>query len=113
MLRLAAAILIWVLLSVPIAAQSGRATYQYKNLTGAGTSTLKSSPGFLHSVCTNTAANTATVTLYDGLTASGTAIGKVTSFTSLTGCAVMDVAYWTGLTAVVAGGSPDLTVTFQ
>jgi hypothetical protein len=87
--------------------------FQYKNITGDGTATLKSTPGYLHSVCINTPAATGTITIYDNTAASGTKIGTITSFASVTGCFTYDVAFWTGLTVVTATATPDITVSFR
>jgi hypothetical protein len=87
--------------------------YSYKNLTTDATTTLKSGPGYLHTVCVNTPAATGVVTIYDNTAASGTKIGTITSFASVVGCQIFDVAFWSGLTVVLATAAPDITVTFR
>lgn len=82
--------------------------FTYKNVVGAGTTTIKSGAGILHIMCVNTVGTT--VVLFDNTAGSGTKIGSWTS-TSL-GCFQMDVQYTLGLTAVVVGAS-DLTFSFQ
>lgn len=87
--------------------------YAYKNITTDATTTLKSAPGYLHTVCINTPAATGTITIYDNTAGSGTKIGTITSFASINGCFIYDVAFWTGLTIVTATATPDITVTFR
>jgi hypothetical protein len=105
-------ILACVLLAGPAAAQQPD-VYAYKNITTDATTTLKSAPGYLHTVCVNTPAATGTITIYDNTAGSGTKIGTITSFASVGGCFIYDVAFWTGLTIVTATATPDVTVTFR
>jgi hypothetical protein len=74
---------------------------------------VKSGAGYLHTVCVNTPAATGTVTIFDSTTGSGTKIGTVTSFASVSGCFEYDVAFWQGLTVVTATATPDVTVSFR
>jgi hypothetical protein len=94
----------------PAGAQTPQA-FQYKNITTDTTTTLKTGPGYLHTICVNTPAATGTITIFDNTTNSGTKIGLITSFASTVGCFTYDVAFWTGLT--VATAAPDVTVTFR
>jgi hypothetical protein len=96
----------------PAGAQTPQA-FEYKNITTDTTTTLKTGPGYLHTICINTPAATGTVTIFDNTTNSGTKIGTITSFASTVGCLTYDVAFWTGLTVVTATAAPDLTVTFR
>ena len=59
------------------------------------------------------AAATGTVTIYDNSAASGTKIGTITSYASVPGCFIYDVAFWTGLTIVTATAAPDITVSWR
>ena len=99
------------LAGAPAAAQ--QTTFQYQNITTDATTTLKSSRGFLHTVCINTPAAAATVTIFDSTAGSGTKIGTITSFASVAGCFVFDVSFWTGLTIVTATAAADITVSFR
>lgn len=87
--------------------------WAYKNITTDTTTTLKTGPGYLHSVCINTPAATATITIFDSATGSGTKIGTITSFASVSGCFTYDIAFWSGLTVVTATAAPDITVAFR
>lgn len=78
-----------------------------KHLTTAATTTLKSSPGVVHTVCVNTAAATSTVTIEDN----SAVIAIVDS--SSKGCMTYDAQFLTNLKVVIAGGTPDVTVDFQ
>jgi hypothetical protein len=87
--------------------------YAYQNITTGTTMTLKSVPGYLHTVFVNTPAATGTITIYDNTAASGTKIGTITSYASTPGCFTYDVAFWTGLTVVTATATADVTVSFR
>jgi hypothetical protein len=95
MRRLAAALFALALAATAAAAQEPQG-WAYKNLTATGTVTLKTTRGYLHSVCINTPAATGTITIYDNTAASGTKIGTITSFASTVGCQIFDVAFWSG-----------------
>jgi hypothetical protein len=101
-----------LVLATPALAQAVQ-TWQYSNINTTATTTLKSSPGVLHSVCVNTPAATGTIQIYDNTAGSGNTIGKITSFASTPGCAIYDVAFWTGLTIVTATAAPDITISFR
>jgi hypothetical protein len=107
------AVLLGLLLAVCPAAAQQPEVYAYQNITTDTTTTLKSTRGYLHTVCINTPAAGGTATIYDNTAASGTKIGTITSFASVPGCFIYDVAFWTGLTIVTATAAPDITVTFR
>jgi hypothetical protein len=110
MKRILTAAVIWLAV---VGAALGQDGWSYKNITTDAPTTLKSGPGYLHTVGVNTPAATGTITIYDNTTSSGTKIGTITSFASVSGCFRYDVAYWTGLTVVTATAAPDVTVTFR
>jgi hypothetical protein len=64
-------------------------------------------------VCVNTPAATGTIQIYDSTTGSGTKIGLITSFASVSGCFIYDGSFWTGLTIVTANAAPDIAVSFR
>jgi len=105
------AVLVTLFFAAPAVGQQG--AWAYKNITTDTTTVLKSTPGFLHSVCVNTQANTGTVTVYDNTAASGIKIATITSVTGQGQCFVYNVAFWSGLTIVTATATPDVTVSFQ
>jgi hypothetical protein len=113
-MRRLAAVAFALLLATPVVAQPVSA-WNYQNITLAAptTTVLKSSQGFLHTVCVNTPAATGTITMYDNTAASGTKIGTITSYASLPKCFTYDVAFWNGLTIVTATAAQDITVTFR
>jgi hypothetical protein len=104
---------LWLALLPGIAAAQQPLSFQYQNITTQTTTVIKSSTGYLHTVCINTPAATGTVTMYDNTAASGTKLGTITSFASAPACFTYDVAFWTGLTIVTAVASPDVTVSFR
>jgi len=87
--------------------------WQYANINTTATTTLKSVPGVLHTVCVNTPAATGTAQIYDSTTAGGNKIGLITSYASTPRCFTYDVAFWTGLTIVTATAAQDITVSFR
>jgi hypothetical protein len=111
-LRTAAlALLLALAACAPVFAQ--QQVYSYQNITTDTTTTLKTGPGYLHTVCINTPAATGTITIYDNTAASGTKIGTITSYASTAVRQHYDVAFWIGLTIVTATAAPDITVTFR
>jgi hypothetical protein len=84
--------------------------YKYANLSGVGTTLLKTGIGSLGSVAIGTGAAGASISLYDGTSSSGTLIGVIGAAT--TGSVTFGVQFFTGLYAVVAGGSPNATVSY-
>jgi hypothetical protein len=100
-------------LTAPAAVAQTPQAFEYRNITTDTTTVVKSGPGYLHTVCVNTPAATGTIQIYDNTAASGTKIGLITSFASVSGCFTYDVAFWTGLTVVTATAAPDITVSFR
>ena len=87
--------------------------YQYQNITGDATTTLKSSPGYLHCITLNNPVATEVITIYDNTAASGTKIGTITVPASPQPVSLFyEVAFWTGLTIVTATATSDITVSF-
>ena len=90
------------------------AAYQYKNITGTSTTTVKSSGGYLHSITLNAPTATEVITIFDNTAGSGTKIGTITIPASpMPVTLTYDVAFWTGLTIVTATASSDITVSFS
>jgi hypothetical protein len=87
--------------------------YSFTNITTSTTTVIKAGPGVLHAVCVNTPAATGTFQMYDNTAGSGTKIGLITSFASVSGCFIYDVAFSTGLTVVTATATPDFTVSWR
>lgn len=86
--------------------------YVYNHQSANGTTTIKSGSGTLHSVTVNNAGTTDTITLYDNTAGSGTVIAVIGSSSEAT--FMYDIAFTTGLTAVIAGTtSPDVTFSFK
>lgn len=97
--------------AVPALAAPGTRVYSvwaYRNVVGAGTTTVKSGAGILHTFCVNTIGTT--LVLFDNTAGSGNKIGSWT--TTAVGCYSLDVNFTAGLTAVTVGTS-DITVAFQ
>lgn len=88
--------------------------YSYANIVLAAptTTTVKSAPGFLHSITFNKPVATGTVVLYDALSAT-------TAFASITIPAspypvtlTYDIAFTTGLTIVTDTAAQDITISY-
>ena len=95
MKRIITAAIIWLAaIGAAFAQETG---WAYRNITADATTVLKTGPGYLHTVCVNTPAATATITVYDNTAASGTKISTITSFASVSGCFTYDVGVldWT------------------
>lgn len=89
-------------------------SYNYKHIATATTTVVKNLGGVLHGISINSAANAATISVYDGLTASGTVIGIITLGAAVTvpGAAVLtDINFGVGLTLVTTG-TLDITVRY-
>lgn len=91
----------------------------YKNISGAGTITVKSGAGLLASINVNQAASAAAVTLYDNTAASGTKIGSIVYGAAATAPVSLPfgpngggINFNTGL-VIVTSGSVDLTVAYR
>lgn len=110
-------ILISLCLITPAVAQSSfplNEPSRYANITSLATTTIKSGPGVLHTICINTkASSVSTATVYDNTAGSGTKIATIDT-TSTIGCLTYDVAFYTGLTVVTASGTAgDITVSYK
>jgi hypothetical protein len=86
----------------------------YQNIAANGTTTIKSAPGWLHSITINTKGATGnTATVYDNTSGSGTKIGTIDTTAQIQSL-LFDAAFTTGLTIVLASGTAaDLTVSYQ
>lgn len=91
-------------------------TFNYKNITTAATTLVKSGDGTLHALVINTPVASATITIYDNTAASGAKIGTITLPATLLAqgpiSALYDIDFTIGLTVVTTGTS-DLTVSWQ
>jgi hypothetical protein len=101
--------------ALPIAPppQAPPAGFSFTNIAATGTTVIKTGSGVLHTVCTNTPAATGTLQMYDNTAGSGTKIGLITSFASVSGCFTYDVAFNNGLTVVAATAAPDFTISWR
>ena len=87
--------------------------YSFSNLKANATTTIKSGAGKLHSISINTKGITNTVTVYDNTAGSGTTIATIDS-TLGQSTLLYDLAFATGLTIVIAGGTAaDVTITYK
>lgn len=88
--------------------------YNYTNITGQATTTIKSGAGFFHSLTINTPIATSIITIYDNTAASGTKIATITLPSTLLAegptTAIYDVVYKIGLTVVTGTASSDITI---
>jgi hypothetical protein len=82
----------------------------WENLSGSGTFTLKSGPGYLHTLVINSTAAGA-ITLYDNTSAAGKKIAILKS-NVVEGTYLYDLSFTDGLTIVLAAAS-DITVSFS
>lgn len=92
--------------------------YSFLNIPTAATqNAIKSGAGTLHNFTINTQVASATATLYDALTATGTKIGTITLPASLVGDGPItvpyDIAFAVGLTIVTVGTNFDCTVSYK
>lgn len=114
MKQIITAAIIWLAaIGAALAQQPLALNYQNITLAAPTTTTLKATPGYLHTVCINTPAATGTVAIYDSTAGSGTKIGTITSYASTPRCFTYDVAFWIGLTIVTATAAQDITVSFR
>jgi hypothetical protein len=88
--------------------------YKYSHITAAAptTTTIKTSPGLLHSVCVNTAGSATTATIYDAASAVSPVIALITTTTGTNPCFIYDVYFTVGLTIVTATAASDITVSY-
>lgn len=100
-------------IGVTAVATAGAAT---AHITTATTTTVKSGAGIAHEILIGTPVASATITVYDSLTASGTILAVITLPSVITAfgpVAVMrDRAFATGLT-IVTSGATDLSVSYR
>ena len=89
--------------------------YSHKNLAANATTTVKSTPGFLHSLVINKIGATAnTITIYDNTAGSGTVIATIDSTIASAPTRLYDVQFTTGLTVVIASGTAaDITLSYR
>lgn len=102
--------------SSPVAAATGG--YSFLNMATASTNNaIKSGAGTLHTIVFGNQVASATCTVYDALTATGTKIQTVTLPASLIGdgpiTMTYDIAFSTGLTIVTTGTNFDVTATYK
>jgi len=108
-------LIVFVGVSSTALAQSN--TFMATNIVGAGTTTVKSGLGTLHSIVMNLPIASGTITIYDNTSGSGTKIGTVTLPAVLLGqgpyTAMYDITFSTGLTIVTTGALQDITVSWR
>lgn len=89
----------------------------YLNIVGAATTTVRQGQGMLKSITINLPIASATITIYDSLTGSGTKIGTITmpAVLLMQGpyTANYDVDFGIGLTLVTVGALMDVTVSHR
>ena len=94
-------------------AASSTGGYAFSNLKANATTTVKSGTGRLHSITINTKGITNTITVYDNTAGSGTTIATIDTTLSQE-TLTFDLAFTTGLTVVIAGGTAaDITITYK
>ena len=92
-----------------ISSGAGDTGYKYTHIATATTTPIKSGPGLLAAICLNTLAS-ATLTIYDSPTASGSIIGIMTlSNADEVNAVKFNVAFANGLT-IVTSGAVDVTI---
>lgn len=89
---------------------------QTKRISTATTTLLRTGPGTLHSVVLNKPVATGTISVYDGIDATGTLIAVITIGAVLLSdppnTALYDADFQTGL-CIVTSQATDITVSFQ
>lgn len=84
--------------------------------TGTTTNGIKSGAGILHKLIVNTMVASATITVFDNTTATGTKIGTITLPSTITGdqpfTLIYDLAFATGL-SIITSGATDITVVYR
>ncbi len=87
--------------------------YSYTNLIAAGTTKIKITPGFLHSIIINNPGSGVTISIYDNISSKGNLIGTITP--TVTTTLIYDVAFLIGLTIVitVTTAIPDVTISWN
>lgn len=88
----------------------------YLNITAATTTVVKSGPGFLYCLTINAPAASATITVYDSTTGSGTKLTTIVFPATLLSNGPIplpiNVAFATGLT-IVTSGPTDLSISYR
>jgi len=91
-------------------------SYQFRNITTATTTTVKSGVGQLHSITVNKQVIAGTITVYDNTAASGTIIATITFGAALAGdppiTGLYGISFTTGLT-IVTSAATDITVSYK
>ena len=90
-------------------------TFAHSKLAATATTTVKSGSGILHAIVINKAgASSNTCTVYDNTAGSGTKIGAIDTVELNGRTLTYDVRFATGLTVVLATGTPaDITVCYS
>lgn len=87
--------------------------YTPLNITGDATTLVRTGGGILHTLTFNNPTATEVITIYDGLSASGTKLATITiPATPQPHSLLYDMEYLVGLTIVTATANSDITVTF-
>jgi hypothetical protein len=87
----------------------------FRNISAAATTVVKSGSGVLVSIVVNKAVANSTITIYDNTAASGTKIGTITTPATLLHSQYpipYNVAFSNGLT-IVTSAADDITVTYN
>lgn len=87
----------------------------YKNIAATTTGTIiNTGEGVLYSITFNTPTATSVITIYDGISTSGTKIGTITVPTSPMATTLFyNVQYLVGLYIVMATANSDITLNFK
>ena len=95
-------------------ANSAAPLYVYANITTDTTTTVKTGAGVLHAITLNAPTATEVITIYDGLSSSGTKIGTITVPSSPQPATLFyDVEFTVGLTIVTGTATSDITISFN
>jgi hypothetical protein len=92
--------------------------YSYQNITAAAptTTVVRTGSGILHTLVINNPAADGVITVYDGISASGTKIATITQAAALANdqpsFVLYDCVFSTGLTIVTSVAAQDITVTY-
>lgn len=90
--------------------------YSHITLAAPTTTSVKSSPGFLHSIVINEPTAGGVITVYDNTSATGDVIAIITMPATLLSdgphFVLYDLQFNTGLTVVTSGAAQDVTVTY-
>jgi len=88
-------------------------SYQAITLAAPTTTTLRTTPGVLHTITFNKPVATGVVTIYDATSATGTPIAIITTPASpLPVTLTYDIRCETGITIVTSVAAQDITVSF-